>query len=269
MEETTERIEVAGAAIGVRRLGDGPPLVVINGYAATNLDWDPTFLAALARAPGLICPDNRGVGSSTATGGPTEVSADSMAADVLAVMDALGISSAPVLGWSMGGFVAQAIALAAPERVEALILLATDPGAGAELCDGATWRRLIDHGGTPREQASRLISLLFPPGVAEPIDSEFGEIVAAARAQLDHGSLSAQETAMRSWHDDRDRSALASISTLAATGTLDVVIPPVNAELIADRSEESWLARFPGCGHAFMAQEPERLAALIATFLGR
>lgn len=267
MEEQTT-VDVPGGAIGVRRLGAGPPLVVINGYAATSMDWDPGFLAALGRSSSLICPDNRGMGKSS-LGESGELSADSMAADVLAAMDAFGIVSAPVLGWSMGGFVAQAMALAAAGRIEALVLLATDPGAGAELCDGDTWRRLIDHSGTPREQASRLISLLFPPGVAEPIDAEFGELVAAARAALDHDALTAQEAAMRGWHDERDRSALASVPTLAATGTLDAVIPPTNAELIAARTDDSWLARFPGCGHAFMAQEPERLAALIATFLGR
>lgn len=270
MEDEVETVDAPGGPIGVRRLGAGPPLVVVNGYAATSMDWDPTFLSALGAHSSLICPDNRGMGSTPAGDGGLEgLSADSMAADALAVMDALGVDSAPVLGWSMGGFVAQATALAAPERVEALVLLATDPGAGAVLCSGDTWRRLIDHTGTPREQASRLISLLFPPGVAEPIDAEFGELVAAARAQLDHDALSAQERAMRAWHEERDLSALAQLPTLAATGTLDVVIPPPNAGLIASRSASSWLAHFPDCGHAFMAQEPERVAALIGAFLGR
>lgn len=264
-----ERISVVSgeAEIGCRRLGSGPPLLVVNGYAASNLDWDPTFLAALARDSDLICPDNRGIGSSTL--GTERLSIDSMAADALAILDELGIDSAPVLGWSMGGMVAQAMALAAPERVEALILLATDPGAGAEVCDRGTWAQLIDHGGTPREQASRLISLLFPPGVAEPIDAEFGDLVAVAREQLSGETLSAQEEAMRGWHEPRDVAALAQVPTLAAAGTLDIVIPPGNAGLIAARAEGSWLARFPGCGHAFMAQEPERVASLIGAFLGR
>ncbi len=253
--------------IGVRRLGSGPPLLVINGYAATTLDWDPAFLAALGSGSELVCVDNRGMGSTPF--GDAEVSIDSMAADALAAMDALGIDSAPVLGWSMGGMVAQAMALAAPARIEGLVLLATDPGAGAAFSTGEVWRRLTDHGGTPREQASRLISLLFPPGVAEPIDAEFGDLVAAARAGLDHDALTAQESAMRGWHEERDLSPLASVPTLAAHGALDVVIPPRNSELIAARAEDSWLARFPGCGHAFMAQEPARVAALVGAFLGR
>lgn len=267
--ETETRVETARGLIGVRRLGAGPPLLVINGYAAGNRDWDPSFLAALGRGSSLICPDNRGIGRSPRGEAADELSVETMAADAVAVMDALAIDSAPVLGWSMGGFIAQAMVLAAPRRVEALVLLATDPGAGAELCDEATWRRLTDHGGTPRQQASRLISLLFPPGVAEPIDAEFGELVAAARARLDDGTLTAQERAIDAWHEVGDRAAAATVPTLAAAGALDAIIPPVNAELIAARAADSWLARFAGCGHGFMAQEPERLGALIGAFLGR
>ncbi len=268
MEERL-KVEVPGGTIGVRRLGSGPPLVLINGYAGSSLDWDPTFVAALGRFATLLCPDNRGIGASAAGDGLDALSAESMAADALAALDALAIDGAPVLGWSMGGFVAQAMALAAPERVEALVLLGSDPGAGAELCDRDTWARLTDHGGTPREQARRLISLLFPAAVAARVDRELGELVAAARAELDPEALSAQERAMRAWHEQRDCSALESMPTLAAAGSLDVVIPPANAELIAARAADSWLARFPGCGHALMAQEPRRLAALIAAFLDR
>lgn len=262
-------VETPRGEIGVRRVGAGPPLVVVNGYAATTLDWDPGFLSALGGSSELICVDNRGMGTTPAGTGGEDLTIDSMAADLLGAMTALGIDTAPVLGWSMGGMIAQACALAATDRVEALVLLSTDPGPGAEITTGDVWRRLIDHCGTPREQATRLLSLLFPPSLAEQIDAEFGELVAAARAALDHDSLTAQEAAMRGWHDERDLSSLASVPTLAATGTLDVVIPPGNAELIAERAEDSWLARFPGGGHAFMAQEPARAAALIGAFLGR
>lgn len=268
MEERLQ-VEVPGGTIGVRRLGAGPPLVLINGYAGSNLDWDPTFLAALGRFATLICPDNRGIGASPAGDGLERLSIESMAADALATLDGLAIDSAPLVGWSMGGFIAQAVALAAPARVEALVLLGTDPGAGAELGDREAWERLLDYGGSPREQASRLIALLFPAAVAERIDAEFGDLLAKAREQLDHEVLDAQERAMGAWHQRRDTTALEALPTLAAAGSLDAVIPPANAELIAARARDSWLARFPGCGHAFMAQEPERVAALIAAFLGR
>jgi pimeloyl-ACP methyl ester carboxylesterase len=128
---------------------------------------------------------------------------------------------------------------------------------------------LTDHSGTPREQATRMIGLLFPPDVAERIDAEFGEIVADARAQLSRETLEAQEEVLTLWHteDAEERIAALRMPALIAMGTLDAVIPPRNAELLAERLPDAWLAPFPGGGHAFMAQQPRRLAALIAAFL--
>ena len=133
------------------------------------------------------------------------------------------------------------------------------------------FRRLIDHSGTPHEQARRLIELLFPPDLASEIYAEFGDLVAAARAALDPEALTAQEGAMSAWTRASNAERIAAIEAplLAAAGGLDVVIPPENAATLARLFPDAWLARFPGCGHAFMAQEPERLADLIAAFLAR
>lgn len=266
---TREGFQTEGAEVSWRRLGAGQPLLLLNGYAATALDWDPTFLERLAAGSELLCPDHRGIGGSTPR--DRELTIELMAADALALLDELGIERAPVLGWSMGGFVAQALAAAAPERISALVLLSTDPGGSATARpEPDTWARLTDHTGTPREQASRLIGLLFPPGVAEPIDAQFGELVAAARSQLSERALSAQEAAMECWHatDPEERLAAIAAPVLAAAGAEDVVIPPANTDALGDRLG-GWRALFPGGGHAFMAQEPARLAALIAAFLAR
>ncbi|HEX5712074.1 MAG TPA: alpha/beta hydrolase [Solirubrobacterales bacterium] len=74
-------------------VGSGPPLLLINGYAATGEDWDPTFLAALAVSFQVICPDNRGVGGSGP--GEGELTIAAMAADLEALLDELGSSAAP------------------------------------------------------------------------------------------------------------------------------------------------------------------------------
>jgi pimeloyl-ACP methyl ester carboxylesterase len=260
----------ADALLAVRVLGAGPPLVLINGYAASKDDWDPGFLDELAAASTVVCPDNRGIGASPPAGG--DLSVAEMAADVLALMDARGIDVADVAGWSMGGFVAQALAAAAPERVRRLVLLSTDGGGpGAEAAQLDVWSALIDHGGTPREQATRLLGLLFPAGLAASIDAQFGEVVAAARASLLPGTLAAQEAAMKRWHAEPADARLRAISApvLIAAGTGDQVIPPANAELLAGALPGSRLVLFEGGGHAFMAQEPAPLAGLITEWLGR
>ena len=251
--------------IAYRRLGSGRPLLLINGYAATADDWDPGFLAALAGSRTVICPDNRGTGDSELGGEPVTIEA--MAADAEALLEAVEIDSAPVAGWSMGGFIAQELARRVPDRVEALVLLSTDPGGPHAIrCAPEIWARLTDCRGTPREQATRLIELMFPPGVAEAIDRDYGELVADARRRLSPEALDAQQAAMHAWYA-RDRDGTVATPILAIAGELDRVIPPANAGLLAGRNGRA--ESIDGGGHAFMAQEPARTAALIAEFLAR
>ena len=258
-------IAVEGRRLAWRTAGDGPPLLLVNGYAATGEDWDPTFLGGLAESFEVICPDNRGVGGSEL--GEVELTVDGMAADLEALLDFRGIGRLPVVGWSMGGFVAQRLAARCPERVAALTLLATDPGApDSTAADPEAWARLTDRSGSDREQATRLISLLFPPVLAAEIDREFGETVAAARARLSQAALRAQEAAMDAWHRDppAPREVLDLPPVLVAHGELDEVIPAANAKALAARWPGADVHLFPGCGHGLTAQEPQRLAGLVA-----
>jgi pimeloyl-ACP methyl ester carboxylesterase len=256
-------IEDEGRQLAWRTVGKGPPLLLVNGYAATSEDWDPAFLGGLAQTFEVFCPDNRGVGGSELGGEGLTI--DGMARDLEALLDSLEIDRLPVVGWSMGGFVAQRFAARAPARVAALALLATDPGAPDSIdVDPDVWARLTDHTGTDREQASRLISLLFPPTLAADIDRDFGEIVAEARAALSPETLRAQEAAMDSWHrDPLPRGEVPDISVLIAHGKEDQVIPVANAQALATRWPGGQLELFEGCGHGLMAQEPQALVSQI------
>ena len=246
------------------------PLLLINGYAATAADWDPTFIAALERSFELICPDNRGVGATAPRELEGPLTIEGMAADLESLLDSREIEKLAVAGWSMGGFIAQALAAQSPQRVEALVLLSTDPGGpDAVLADPAIWAQLADNSGTPREQATRLISLLFPPPVASEIDRQFGDVVTAARAELSPAALDAQANAMASWHAREQQPIDGAMSVLIAHGNEDIVIPPANSDRLAVRWPNNRVERFAGGGHAFMAQEPERLADLITSFLRR
>lgn len=261
-------VEIDGRRLAWRSVGRGPALVLVNGYAATGADWDPELLMRLARSFEVICPDNRGVGASTLGDGPLTI--DGMAADLGAMLDALELGRVPVVGWSMGGFIVQRLAAQAPARVASMALLSTDPGGPqAVLSDPSVWAKLIDHSGTPRQRASRLISLLFPPALAPEIDRQFGEVVAAARAALSLDALRAQEAAMNAWHADEQLgpSPEAAPPILVIHGSEDVVIPAANIAPLAARWPGCEIERFAG-GHAFMAQEPRRTADLILSFAG-
>src|SRR5437762_3268636 len=117
----------------------------------------------------------------------------------------------------------------------------------------AVWSQLIDMSGTPRQQARRLLSLLFPNDVAKSIYREYGDIVAAARAQLSPDLVNRQAAAMDAWHRNGVGGKLPEIiaPVLIATGSEDVVIPPSNALKLVNALPGAWLAQFTGGGHAF------------------
>ncbi|MCB0863711.1 MAG: alpha/beta hydrolase [Solirubrobacterales bacterium] len=270
-----ERFDGGSTGIAWRRLGEGPPLLLINGYAATKDDWDPAFLGGLAARSTVICPDNRGIGESAR--GVHEVTIGSMATDLVSLLDDLRIREVDVAGWSMGGFIAQKLVTWIPDRVKSLTLLATDTGGTrAHRRSPEVDAELTDRTGSPEEQADRLIDLLFPAGFAAQVKSGASEIVAAARARLDPEVLAEQEQAMADWYgpsvppiDRISELARKGLPVLIAHGLDDRVIPARNSRVLSGALEDAWLARFPGGGHAFMAQEPERLSSLMSLFLAR
>jgi pimeloyl-ACP methyl ester carboxylesterase len=267
-DELLATTPVDGAQIAYRRVGNGPPLLVLNGFAATIADWDPSFIDCLASSNELILLDHRGMGGSTDNGKPFDIA--QLAEDAAHVIDALGFERASVLGWSMGGFVAQTLALQRPDHVNKLVLLSTDPGgADADIASAAVWSQVIDSSGTPHEQARRLLSLLFPSDVADSLYRQFGDFVAAARARLSPDLVNRQAAAMDAWHRNGVGKQLREIRApaLIATGTEDIVIPPSNALKLVNAIPSAWLAQFPRGGHAFMAQYPRPLADLINGFL--
>jgi pimeloyl-ACP methyl ester carboxylesterase len=268
MDPAAQAIEIDGRRYAWRTVGAGPRLVLVNGYAGTGTDWDPTLLGLLAERFEVICPDNRGMGDSEL--GEEELTIAAMAEDVEAMMDALEIEACALAGWSMGGYISQALAESAPSRVSALVLIGTHPGGPTYVPtgDAEAFAKLIDYSGTPRQQATRLLSVLFPPAEAAAIDAEFGEVVAAARAKLDHPALDAQQAALTAWrHRDPPPAPAGPPPSVVIHGALDRLIAVGNAPPLAERWGAG-LEIFERSAHAVMAQEPQAVAAAIAAVAG-
>jgi len=266
--ESLTTVAVNGAQIVYRRVGKGRPLLVLNGFGATSADWDPSFIDRLASSNELILLNDRGIGGSTDDGQSFNI--EKLADDTAHIIESLGIERASVIGWSMGGFIAQALAVKYADRVDKLVLLSTDSGGiQADLASPDVWSQLLDLSGTPKEQAWRLLFLLFPKDVAESFYREFGDIVAATRAQLSVDLLNRQAAAMDAWHRNSVSSQLRQlcVPALIATGMEDIVIPASNALKLVNRIPGAWLAQFPHGGHGFMAQYPRALADFINCFL--
>lgn len=259
--------QIGGRTVAYTSCGHGPMLVVLNGLAATAADWDPVFLSHLAAEHRLVLVDHRGMGASTDDG--ESFSIQDLAADVAAVVTAIGTTGVDVLGWSMGGFVAQSLAVNFPHLVSRLILLSTDGGGPeAVVAPDDRTRQIIDLEPEPLQQARALLDLLFPADFAGGVFRQFGEQVAFARSQLDPDLLVRQRRAIQDWHErGPSLNLVKDRASFIATGCQDAVIPAVNSRRLADQFDAAWCLEFPGGGHAFMAQYPEELASLINTFL--
>ncbi len=251
--------------------GQGPSLVMLTGTGSTMAEWDPALLRLLARDHRLILFDYPGLGLS----GPWQGrSFDSLSDATVGLMDAIHLSEADVLGWSMGGFVAQRLAIDHPQRVSHLILAGTNPG-GSQTVLGTAKAQEIDSETDPSDadilhelypparqaQGRRFLRRLERASRSGEIPDDFHVPAATTRAQV-----AAEDPWLRS---DRNYRQLATVAapTLAAAGAEDPVVPPVNLRRIAVRVPLSKFVVFPGA-HAFLFQERRPFTRVVDRFLG-
>jgi len=164
---TTRFAKVNGVHIAYRVQGDGPPLVLVMGYRLSSAAWPSTFVEGLARRFSVITLDNRGTGQSDK---PVEGYAiANMARDVAGLLDELGITGAHMLGYSMGGTVAQEFARQFPHRVRGLVLCATMCGGlRAIYMPPSVMRVMRELDGLESEEIARRIwKVTYSPGYIE------------------------------------------------------------------------------------------------------
>jgi pimeloyl-ACP methyl ester carboxylesterase len=252
--------------VAYRMVGTGRPLVLIMGYTGTMEDWDPRFVDALAARHQVVIFDNAGIGRTRRLAAPLTI--DAMANQTSALIKALGLERPDVLGWSMGGMIAQALAVLHPEQVRRLVLCATFPGVGTVLPSRAAIGALIS--GNPQG----LISDLFPPDQA----GAFAAFAAAISRYPAHplaaaATTAAQGRAVGEWWAGADpagrEDARISAPTLVADGTVDRLDPVANARALARFIRGARIRLYPDAGHAFLFQEGPRFTALIESFLAR
>lgn len=245
--------------------GDGEPVILVHGLAYDRHGWGPL--------PDLLAPDfqvllvdNRGVGESDAPPGPYTV--EQMAADAVAVLDDAGLARAHVAGVSLGGFIAQEIALSYPDRVDRLVLFSTSPGGQNQYPMPAAGLDAFRRFPTmEREAGLRLMveNSLGARGVRERPD--LVEEIYAYRLERAPAieSWEAQFHAARIF-DSYDRLGQISAPTLVVHGGADTVIDCRNGELLAERIAGARLHHVPGRGHLLVREEAEPLAPLVRDF---
>jgi 3-oxoadipate enol-lactonase len=249
------------------RQGTGEPLLLITGFTISSAVFEPV-LPLYAQRFDCITYDNRGSGRSGAPPMPTSM--PELAADAARLLDALEIESAHVLGLSMGGMIAQELALRFPECVRGLVLGGTTPGGPRAVRPGLAELRALaaaTAGGLREPGRPWLAGWLF----SDRFRAEQPERVRERLRHLDRHRAPAHGAAAHLWasvyHDTVARLGNVQAPTLVLHGAQDAMAPLANARLLAARIPGAELRVVPDAGHAFLLERPKETFDLLTGWL--
>ena len=258
------------------------PLLLIHGFGCGAEDWGSLPRAIATRSKRAVLSfDNRGIGQSPHTPGPYNI--DQLAADALQMLDDANIPRAHVMGISLGGMIAQTLALSNPERVHGLILGCTMHGGREaipvpqgffDLC--AKWAAEAEPNTSP--QVDAFLEHMLPPVIEGRPGSRLTPEERKAQLMVQFKEsfmqtqrtpigLSAQLAAMGRFNTTKRLHELERHPTLVISGDLDEVMPVANAESLHKRIPKSRLQIWEGAGHFFWAHKPAEVAGLLGQFL--
>ncbi len=252
--------------LSYERTGSGPPLLAINGMSGTQLSWGEPFLRSLREHFEVVVYDHRGVGDSSRMEAPFTIA--DLARDAAGLLDALELDSAHVLGISMGGMVAQELALAGragSNRVRTLALGCTYCGGpGASLASPAVAQRLVESlRSGDRDLALRTgWEICVSPRFRDDAALYDAYLARALSRPVARAVIMAQMQAIAA-HDTSARLSGLDMPTLIVHGTADDLIPVENARVIAGHLPAARLELLDDAGHLFFWEEPLRSAELV------
>jgi pimeloyl-ACP methyl ester carboxylesterase len=267
----TRTITVAGVDFAYRELGPniGVPVVLLTHLAAVLDNWDPRVVDGIAATHRVIAFDNRGVGASSGT---TPTTIEAMASDAVAFIRALGLEQVDLLGFSMGGMIAQVIAAEQPQLVRRLILAGTGP-AGGEGIDRVT---RLSHLDTVRALLTLQDPKQFLFFTRTPNGKQSGKAFLARLKERTHDrdkrisprSYLAQLKAIHRWGTQAPADlSLIHQPTLVANGEHDRMVPTPNSVDLARRLPNSDLVIYPDAGHGGIFQYHEQFVEKALEFL--
>ena len=244
---------------------DGPVVLLVMGLAYPAAMWF-RLLPALTGTYRVLRVDNRGAGETgDVVGGPYSV--PTMAADCLAVLDAAGARQAHVVGYSMGGLIAQELVLTAPERALSLLLIATHAGAAHAVWDQEALALLTGRGEmTPREAAEAAVPFNYAPDTPrERIEQDWD--VRLPLAATPQGYM-AQLMGTAAW-SGLERLGDLRVPTAVLHGELDRLVPPANGAMLAERIPGAEHVVVPGANHLLFTDQPELAVKAVTGWLSR
>jgi len=253
--------------------GSGLPLLCLQHFTGTLDNWDPAVIDPLASGREVILFDNAGLGRST---GEVPASIPGMATHALAFVDELGLTQVDILGYSLGGMVAQQIALERPSLVRKMLLVGTAPEGGEDIMhmEKSELKKITDDPNLPGLQ--KLVKLFFAPSVSSQAAGE-AFIARLAQRKQDREPISgpnvatAQITAFRAWETfNGERFAkLRKISQpcLVVNGVFDNMIPVRNSYMLSEHLPNAMLLTYPDAGHGSLFQFHDSFVRQASLFL--
>jgi 3-oxoadipate enol-lactonase len=244
-----------GADLYYESEGSGPTVLLISGQGMTLVGWWRT-VAVLSRSFRVLSYDHRDMGRSSRTPWPYLVA--QMADDAMAVLDAAGENHAHVYGISLGGMVAQEIALRYPQRVGALVLGATTPGGpGAIMAEPQPLTFFVRVGAMAPEEAEwAAVPYNYGLQTRREHGQRIAEDIACRLAHPTDMLAYLHQVAAAASHNTAGRLGSITAPTLVVHGEEDRVIPSGNARLLAGAIPGAELKLWPGAGHLYTTDEP-------------
>jgi pimeloyl-ACP methyl ester carboxylesterase len=268
----TRTVSVGGVDFAYRELGPatGVPVIFLHHLAAVLDNWDPRVLDGIAAHHRVIAFDNRGVGAS---GGSTPDTIEAMAHDAVAFIRALGLEKVDLLGFSMGGMIAQLIAADEPQLVRKVILAGTGPAGG----EGITKVTRLSHFDTLRGLLTLQDPKQFLFFTRTPAGRRAGkEFLARLKERTQNRdkrislrSYGAQLKAIHRWgqQSPADLSVIHQ-PVLVANGETDRMVPTSNSRDLAQRLPNADLVIYPDAGHGGIFQFHQQFVERALAFLG-
>jgi pimeloyl-ACP methyl ester carboxylesterase len=273
-EAVTKTVEVGGTPFAYREVGPttGIPVVFLHHFTAVLDDWDPEVVDAIAAERRVILVDLRGVGGS---GGTTPDSVEAMAGDAVAFLEALGLSTVDLLGFSLGGMVAQVIVQQRPDLVHRVILAGTAPaGDKGPAATGAVLQAAMERSGAQSKHPKHF--LFFSPtatsqAAADAFLARLDERKEDRVAPVSNETIGAQLTALAKWEQGSSPAGLANVDkpVLVVNGDDDTMLPTISSFHLAQMLPDVQLSIYPDSGHGGIFQYHDLFAAQALDFLRR
>jgi pimeloyl-ACP methyl ester carboxylesterase len=267
----TKSVDVNGTNFVYREIGkkSGIPVLFLHHLTAVLEDWDPRVVDGLAAKRHVILFDNRGVGGS---GGSTPTTVEEMARDAVAFISALGFSKVDLLGFSLGGFVSQAIAQQQPGLVRKIILAGTGPAGGEGIANvGAVLQDAFGKAGAANKHPKHLLFFTQTSNgqaAADEFLQRLKERTKDLDAAISNETVQAQLAAIQAWgRGDAAKLGAVQHPVLVVNGDDDVMVPSLNSFELARRLPNAQLSIFPDAGHGGIFQHHAAFVEQALAFL--